>query len=318
MNKVTNLKIFMINNFTPLLKSAFLLCSGLFIFGFSDNFIILISNEVSVGQFHFSRSLIACLTVLVIAYYFKESLIPTNLKMVLLRTIFNVIAMILYFGVIPMMPIAEAGAGLFTSPIFVLLFSFLFFGEKISIRQLFSFVMGFIGVFLILGTNISNVTIYHLLPILAGACYATGTIFTNKFCKKENPLSLLFIFLVSIGISGFLVCMWFTFNPIEIKHLNHAPFLFMSWQNTDLYFWSILTFLGISSALAIYLIIYAYQIYKPSYSSIFEYTYLISAGFFGWLFWGQIPSLMSFLGIVAIILAGINIALNEGSLEKVR
>jgi drug/metabolite transporter (DMT)-like permease len=38
--------------------------------------------------------------------------------------------MILYFSVIPMMPIAEAGAGLFTSPIFVLLFSFLFFGEK--------------------------------------------------------------------------------------------------------------------------------------------------------------------------------------------
>ena len=70
----------MINNFSPLLKSAFLLCSGLFIFGFADNFIILISDKVSVGQFHFSRSLVACLAVIVIAYYFKESLIPTNLK----------------------------------------------------------------------------------------------------------------------------------------------------------------------------------------------------------------------------------------------
>ena len=60
----------------------------------------------------------------------SSNLIPKNIKLVLLRTIFNVIAMILYFGVIPMMPIAEAGAGLFTSPIFVLLFSFLFFGEK--------------------------------------------------------------------------------------------------------------------------------------------------------------------------------------------
>ena len=307
----------MINNFSPLLKSAFLLCSGLFIFGFADNFIILISNQVSVGQFHFSRSLIACLTVLVIAYYFNESLIPKNLKMVLLRTIFNVIAMILYFGVIPMMPIAEAGAGLFTSPIFVLLFSFLFFGEKISIRQFFSFAIGLIGVFLILGTNFSDLTIYHLLPILAGASYATGTIFTNQFCRGENPLCLLFIFLVSIGITGFLISMWFTFNPVEMEHLNHAPFIFMSWQKTDAYYWSILTFLGVSAALAIYFIIYAYQIYKPSYSSIFEYTYLISAGFFGWLFWGQIPSLMSVIGIFAIILAGINIALSEDILEKV-
>jgi len=60
----------MINNFSPLLKSAFLLCSGLFIFGLADNFIILISDKVSVGQFHFSRSLVACLAVLIIAYYF--------------------------------------------------------------------------------------------------------------------------------------------------------------------------------------------------------------------------------------------------------
>ena len=307
----------MINNFSPLLKSAFLLCSGLFIFGFADNFIILISSQVSVGQFHFSRSLIACLAVIIMAYFFNESLIPKNIKLVLLRTIFNVIAMILYFGVIPMMPIAEAGAGLFTSPIFVLLFSFLFFGEKISIRQLLSFVIGLIGVFLILGTNFSDLTVYHLLPILAGASYATGTIFTNRFCSEESPLALLFIFLITIGITGFFVSMWFTINPAEIRHLNNAPFIFMSWQKTNLYYWGILIFLGISAALAIYFIIYAYQIYKPSYSSIFEYSYLISAGFFGWLFWNQVPSLMSLFGILAIIVAGINIALSEVSSKKV-
>ena len=72
-----------------------------------------------------------------------------------------------------------------------------------------------------------------------------------------------------------------------------------------------------SAALAIYFIIYAYQIYKPSYSSIFEYSYLISAGFFGWLFWNQVPSLMSLFGILAIIVAGINIALSEVSSKKV-
>ena len=110
--------------------------------------------------------------------------------------------------------------------------------------------------------------------------------------------------------------MWFTYNPAEVEYLNSAPFIFMSWQKTNLYYWSILIFLGLSAALAIYLIIYAYQIYKPSYSSIFEYTYLISAGFFGWLFWNQIPSLMSFIGILAVIIAGVNIALSEINSKK--
>ena len=105
---------------SPLLKSALLLCAGLSIFGFADNFIMLISDQVGVGQFHFSRSLIASLAVICFAFYFNENLRPKNIKMVLIRTFFNVIAMILYFGGIPMMPIAEAGAGLFTSPIFVL------------------------------------------------------------------------------------------------------------------------------------------------------------------------------------------------------
>ncbi len=38
-----------------------------------------------------------------------------------------VFAILVYFSVMPMMPIAEAGAGLFTSPIFVLLFFFTVF-----------------------------------------------------------------------------------------------------------------------------------------------------------------------------------------------
>lgn len=296
---------------SPLLKSALLLCAGLSIFGFADNFIMLISDQVGVGQFHFSRSLIASLAVICFAFYFNENLRPKNIKMVLIRTFFNVIAMILYFGVIPMMPIAEAGAGLFTSPIFVLLFSFLIFGEKIKIIQIASFIIGLTGVFLILGTQISSLTIYHTLPLLAGATYAMGTIITNKYCKDESPLSLLLMFLSSIGVIGLLISIFFTVNPVNSVHFDSAPFIFMGWQQTNAFYWYVMVFLGLSAALAIYFIILAYQIYKPSYSSIYEYSYLISAGFFGWLFWNQIPSLMSLIGILAIIFAGINIAINS-------
>ena len=61
----------------------------------------------------------------------------------------------------------------------------------------------------------------------------------------------------------------------------------MGWQQTNVFYWYIMVFLGLSAALAIYFIILAYQIYKPSHSSIYEYSYLISAGFFGWLFWDR-------------------------------
>ena len=85
---------------SPLLKSALLLCAGLSIFGFADNFIMLISDQVGVGQFHFSRSLIASLAVICFAFYFNENLTKKH-KNGFNKNFFNVIAMILYFGVIP-------------------------------------------------------------------------------------------------------------------------------------------------------------------------------------------------------------------------
>jgi len=71
------------------------------------------------------------------------------------------------------------------------------------------------------------------------------------------------------------------------------------------------------SSVAIYFIIKAYQISKPTYAAIYEYTYLISAGFFSWLFWGILPNLYGFIGIITIIIAGIIIIMgNSKKIDK--
>ena len=111
----------------PATRGAILLVSGISVFGFSDNLTLLVSDQVGVGQFHFSRSLIAVVMVAILGRIFGMPVIPRYWKPVLARTVFIVTSMLLYFGVLPMMPIAEAGAGLFTSPIFVLIFSAVFF-----------------------------------------------------------------------------------------------------------------------------------------------------------------------------------------------
>ena len=72
------------------------------------------------------------------------------------------------------MPIAEAGAGLFTSPIFVLLFSMVFFKERIGWRRIMAVVIGTMGVILVLQPGRDGFAIYHMLPVIAGASYAMG------------------------------------------------------------------------------------------------------------------------------------------------
>ena len=301
-----------LSSLSPLAKSGILLTLGLSIFGFADNLTLLVSDEVSVGQFHFSRSLSAIIIVIMFAYFSNTYLVIKNWTAIIFRTFFNVISMILYFSVIPMMPIAEAGAGLFTSPIFVLIFSFLFFKENITLKQIFAFSLGILGVYLIVGRNLQP-TIYHFFPILAGATYAVGAIITNKYLQEEEPLSILLCFLFSIGLIGLIISLFFTYYPVDATISEKAPFIYRPWQGQNLYFWIIMFFLGFFSSVAIYLIIKAYQLSKPTYAAIYEYTYLISAGFFSWLFWGIVPNFYSFIGIFFIVIAGTLIIISNST-----
>lgn len=296
---------------SPAALGAVLLVSGISIFGFTDNLTLLVSDQVGVGQFHFSRSLFALLLVALLGRTFGLSVIPQYWKPVLARTSFMVTAMLLYFSVMPMMPIAEAGAGLFTSPIFVLFFSIIFFKERIGWRRIVAVMLGTCGVLLVLRPSGHGFSIYQLAPVMAGACYAMGSIITYRYLREESSLAILMSFIVSIGLCGALVASIFTLFPVSPELLKKAPFLFRGWQRVDGPFWLWMAVIAVGASIALSLMTRAYQITKTSYAAIYEYVYLLSVGFFGWLFWDIVPGMISIFGIILIIVAGAIIVLAQ-------
>jgi len=300
-----------LDHLPPETRGAVLLVTGISVFGITDNLTLGVSDMVGVGQFHFSRSLIAVLFVLLMGRVFGLSVIPKNLWAVAVRTAFVVLSMLLYFSVLPMMPIAEAGAGLFTSPIFVLLFSVLLFRERVGLRRVLAVAIGSMGVLLVLKPGADGFSIYHLLPVLAGASYAIGSICTWRYCRDESPLALLMCFLIAIGGAGMIYTSLMSAFPPGEARLAEAPFLFRGWQAVDLRFWFWMVFIALGAAVALSLMTRAYQLTQTSYATIYEYAYLLSAGMFSWLFWGVVPGLLSFLGIALIIGAGVVITLAQ-------
>ena len=296
---------------SPENQGAFLLVLGVAIFGFADNLTLMVSDQVGVGQFHFSRSIITLGLVVIFSHIFGYSLRPKLWRPLLARTGFIVFAMLIYFSVIPMMPIAEAGAGLFTSPIFVLLFSSFLFKEKIGWRRTFAVFIGTIGVLLIIQPGIGSFSIYHLLPVLSGASYALGSIITYRYLSNESPMAIIFSFLLAIGLCGALVSSTFTIYPVSNVFQQKAPFLFSGWRPLEASFWMWITIIAICTFLALSLMTKAYQIAKTSYAAIYEYAYLLSAGIFSWAFWNVTPNIMGFWGIMLIVIAGIVIALAQ-------
>ena len=301
----------MLSNLSSAGRGAVLLVTGISIFGFSDNLTLQVSNQVGVGQFHFSRSLFAICMVALMSRLWGLPVVPRYWKPVLARTAFMVLSMLLYFGVMPMMTIAEAGAGLFTSPIFVLLLSIIFFKERIGWRRVFAVMIGSGGVLLVLRPGSAGFTVYHMLPVLAGACYAMGSIITYRHLREESSLAILMSFIVSIGIVGAFTTTGLTLFPVSAALREQAPFLFSGWKGVDGMFWVWMAAISASASVALSLMTRAYQLTKTSYAAIYEYVYLLSVGFFGWLFWDVIPDMVSIAGIGLIIIAGIVIVLAQ-------
>ena len=300
----------------PAKRGAVLLVCGISVFGFSDNLTLLVSDQVGVGQFHFSRSLFAMLMVAFLGRILGVAVIPRYWKPVLARTVFMVTAILLYFGVMPMMPIAEAGAGLFTSPIFVLIFSTILFRERIGWRRIIAVIMGTFGVMLVFRPGNEGFSLYHTLPVMAGACYAMGSIITFRYLRDESALAILMSFIVSIGVCGAVVTTTFTVLPVSSELLEQAPFLFKGWQTTDGLFWLWMLLIAAGASIALSLMTKAYQLSETSYLAIYEYAYLISVGLFGWLFWGIVPGIISVVGILLIILAGVIIVIAQQQPEE--
>ena len=305
-----------LSNISPESRSAILLVAGISIFGFSDNLTMLVSDDVGVGQFHFSRSLLAVSMVAILGKLLGLSVIPSLWKPVLVRTLFMVIAIFLYFSVMPMMAIAEAGAGLFTSPIFVLIFSAILFRERIGWRRILAVVMGSCGVLLILRPGSDGFSLYHLIPVLSGASYAFGSIITFRYLSDESPLAILMSFIVAIGLCGGAFATGLTVVPPSQELIAQAPFLFRGWQMVDVWFWIWMAVIAIGACVALSMMTRAYQIAQTSYAAIYEYAYLISVGFFGWAFWGVVPDILSTAGIVLIIFAGVLIVLARHGNEQ--
>ena len=116
-------------------KGALLITSGMLILAITDNYVRFISEDIGLWQFHLIRSLIAVPAMILFANLRSYDFWPKNLKLVALRTAILVLAMFIYFGSLAFFPISQVAAGLFTSPIFVIIFCCSFF-----ISQFFSVI----------------------------------------------------------------------------------------------------------------------------------------------------------------------------------
>jgi len=290
--------------------AATVMVGSLFLLGFQDALVKLISSEVSLWQFQLLRAginLCMLLTLMHLVWGTRADPRPRRLFPVALRSLFLVCAICLFFGGIPFLSLAEIAAGLYVFPLFVALLSAVVLGEKVGPGRIVAILAGFTGTLLILKPGSDAFKFVGLMPIGAALCYAATILTTRRLCRGESPVTL------AIGVSvGFILVGGVMTLVLSIRMpvtaADYWPYLFTGWHPLDWWVLGLITVCAAINMASNIGLAKAYQSAEASWLAPFDYSYLIFATFWGYVFWNTVPDILTFLGMALIACAGATVA----------
>lgn len=234
-----------------------------------------------------ARYAVASLIVLPFATRtYGSEIFPTEQRIPhLLRTLFLVAAMTLYFLSIARIPLATAVSTYFVSPILAVMLSILVLKERMTSWKALSLTLGFVGSMVILrpgGSTDPGI----LFALGSGICFAFYMIATRQAAQESDPIKTL-VFQCVIGT------------------ILLTPQAILSWSAPV---WSDLLFfaaLGGFSVISHILSIMAFRLASASRLAPLVYLELIGSILVGYLAFREFPDGPTMIGACLIVLAGL-------------
>ncbi len=302
---------------THSVMASLLMVAAMAIIGVIDNFVIRVAESVGLWQFHLSRALLMLPLIAVLSILGLGTLRPRRLGVVAVRSVLITLAMLFYFSALALMPIAQALAGLFTSPIFVLLISALLLKQRIGPWRIVAVLLGFSGILCVLQPDPTSFDVKTLLPVAGGFFYALSAVVTRTHCSDESTVALLAAMVVTLGIAGAVGLIWLALFPVGVP-AGPDGFAMRGWvwPMQEALPWVVVQAVG--STIAVFMLIKAYQLGEPSYVAVFEYSVMIFGPLFAWVAFGQSVGQMQIIGIGMIASAGVLLGWRERRISSLQ
>lgn len=269
-----------------------------------DNFVAAVSQEAGLWQFQVFRALFALPVLVLAARVSGRAIRPVNLPRLAGRSLAVSTGLLIYFAALGTLPVAQAGAGLFSAPLWVALLSVVLFRQRIGSLGIFAVVIGFAGALMLLQPDPRNLTALSLMPLTAGLFYGFGMMITRHWCTQESAITLAIGVFLTIGLASVVMLGIVTLWPGD-------AFLTAPWTMPSARFLWLTLFQAFGAVLAVTLIAQAYRIGAPAVVAVFEYSFLIFASLWAFLLWGTPTNALAWAGIAVILASGILMALSQ-------
>ena len=253
-------------------------------------------SGIHITQIILFRNLLALPVVLLLISRHVDSQTMLHTKRPfshMMRGLVGIAAMACFFISFEMLPLGDATALHFASPLILTALSVPFLREKVGPWRWSAVGVGLIGVIIIASPTGETNLLGSMIALMAAFLAAVAAIMVRKMGETEHSLTIVFYFTMCGIILSFILCPFF-WQPID-----------------DVWVFYALLCVGILGGVAQFLLTRAYAQAPAAYVSVFSYASIIFAIGFDIIFWMHMPDWNVWVGSAIIVVSGLVILYRE-------
>jgi drug/metabolite transporter (DMT)-like permease len=206
---------------------------------------------------------------------------------------FHTLGLCLWFTALPRIPLADMTAIGFTGPIFIMIGAWFFFREAMRWERWLATAIGFTGVLIVVGPQLSGSTgLFHLLMLASAPMFAASFLLTKALTRHETPGVILVWQSISVSLFSLPLALW------------HWQAL-IGWQ------WAGFALCGVLGSTGHYCLTRSFMAADISATQSAKFLDLVWSALMGWLLFTDIPSHSTLIGGTVICAATIWVARRE-------
>ena len=274
-----------------------LMLFGIFMFSFGDALGKFLVGTYSVGQLLWLRACAALVLLFPLIWQQRAAFLTLERPWLqLLRVTLSTIEVAAFFLATVYLPLADVITYYLACPIFVTALSGIVLREKIGWRRWSAVLIGFCGVLIALNPSASTVSWPALIALAGSTSFAFLMLITRSLRATPD------IVLASTQFIG-----TFTLGALM------APF---GWIAPSLSSLGLFALAGLISVSALMCVNRSLKLAPASVVVPYQYSMIVWAVMFGYVVFGDVPSLATIIGAAIIVAAGIYIFLREQALGR--
>ncbi len=217
---------------------------------------------------------------------------PRHPKAVALRTLLLALDTFGAYLAFSRLSLASAYTLIFAAPLIVTALSPLMLGEAVGRHRWSAVVLGFLGIVVVLRPGLEPLDIGYFAALGSASVFALALLVTRQIGRDESDTAMLFWLIVGkLFISGLFLP--FVYKPIEFGDLG------------------LMAVIGILVGGAQICIVQAFRLAPPATVAPFQYTQMLWAVFYGYLFFGDVPDRFVISGSGLVVASGLYILWRE-------